>query len=354
MFLSLNGLLDCVCIFPKFFLCPQNTKETNYNQTNMKKKKLLRIAFVAVASMLSASVYAENEPVKYIDADGQEKYVTDYTILTGEEVGLQDGWYVVDKKDFVSKNYLRIMGDVHIIMCDNVVWTSQIQSPGAFFDSSMNLKDESSLSIYAQSTGDAMGRFHNLNAGYSYNMLFCQLNSLVINGGSFVFEDLPENAVVIFARNFVMNGGKISISDAYKGIESRTLCLNGGEINVTASSLGIGVARDLTFGKSYCDFVCKCSSFGYYGDNDIRLSDYVHVTLDDKEYLGSVPYDITDKVNITNITSHYDDGTTTAVEGMNVSREESDMWYTITGVRLASKPMERGVYIFNGTKICVK
>ncbi len=83
MFLSLNGLLDCVCIFPKFFLCPQNTKETNFNQTNMKKKKLLRIAFVAVASMLSALVYAENEPVKYIDADGQEKYVTDYTILTG-------------------------------------------------------------------------------------------------------------------------------------------------------------------------------------------------------------------------------------------------------------------------------
>lgn len=73
--------------------------------------------------MLSASVYADNEPVKYIDADGQEKYVTDYTVLTGDEMTLTTGWYVVNQPMLKSRSGLDVEGDVHIILCDKTVWS---------------------------------------------------------------------------------------------------------------------------------------------------------------------------------------------------------------------------------------
>ena len=49
------------------------------------KKMIFRTALTVVLMMLSASTYA-GEPVKYLDEQGQEKYVTDYTVLTGEEI----------------------------------------------------------------------------------------------------------------------------------------------------------------------------------------------------------------------------------------------------------------------------
>lgn len=73
----------------------------------MKIEVTLRTAFVAVLTMQSASMYAENEPVKYIDSDGQEKYVTDYKVMKGNEDHLESGWYVVngDEEFIGERNY---------------------------------------------------------------------------------------------------------------------------------------------------------------------------------------------------------------------------------------------------------
>ena len=45
------------------------------------KKMFFRIALTAVLMMLSALTYA-GEPVKYLDGQGQEKYVNDYKVLS--------------------------------------------------------------------------------------------------------------------------------------------------------------------------------------------------------------------------------------------------------------------------------
>ncbi|MBO4662791.1 MAG: hypothetical protein J5663_00090 [Bacteroidaceae bacterium] len=325
----------------------------------MKKTKLLPFSIVAVLTMHCASGYAENDPVKYIDADGQEKYVTDYAVLNDDTYYLTSGWYVVNQKDFRNKRGLIVEGNVHIILCDDVVWTApavtyQYNFQRTFSTTKTDTKDNSSLSFYAQSTGDAMGRIvSDKESDKIYYQGFCHINSLIINGGCFDFENVAEKDATIFAQNFVMNGGRINISNAYKGISSHVLRLNGGEINVSSSSLGISAAQELTFGRSYCNLACNCSSFGYYGEDDIRMSDCVRVTMGGKEYLGSAPYNITDVENITKITSFYDEGIV-SVEGVNVSREKPDVWYAMTGERLASKPEKRGVYICNGTKICVR
>ena len=89
----------------------------------MCKMNKFRVAFAAILTMLSASMYAENEPVKYIDSDGLEKYVTDYTVLTGDEDSLTSGWYVVNQPALSSHSGLMINGDVRIILCDECVWS---------------------------------------------------------------------------------------------------------------------------------------------------------------------------------------------------------------------------------------
>jgi hypothetical protein len=45
------------------------------------KKMIFRTVLTTVLVMLSASMYA-GEPVKYLDEQGQELYVTDYKVLT--------------------------------------------------------------------------------------------------------------------------------------------------------------------------------------------------------------------------------------------------------------------------------
>lgn len=113
------------------------------------RNKILRTALVAVLTMLSASMYAENEPVKYIDADGQEKYVTDYTVLTGDEMTLTTGWYVVNQPMLKSRSGLDVEGDVHIILCDKTVWSISTEYSSYIpFSGMLN----ANLTFYAQST----------------------------------------------------------------------------------------------------------------------------------------------------------------------------------------------------------
>ena len=310
----------------------------------MKIKVTLRAAFVAVLTMLSASMYAENEPVKYIDSDGQEKYVTDYKVIKGNEDYLESGWYVVNgDEEFIGGGGVFIDGDVSVVLCDGALWAPQTWIEAPVFYSGLH----SSLRFYAQSTGENMGRV--VSTGYG----FCSVDTLEINGGYLMYDYTATETVSVYTVNFIMNGGKVVISNAYKGVSGETLCLNGGELDVSSSSLGIGVGKNLVFGKSYCDFVCNCTSFGYYGDDDIQIADYVRVKLGDKEYLSSIPYDITDVENITKMSTHYDEGLV-AIESVSKKLEESDVWYTLTGVRLATEPIERGVYIHNGTKVCVR
>ena len=46
-------------------------------------------------------------------------------------------------------------------------------------------------------------------------------------------------------------------------------------------------------------------------------------------------------------------GTTTAIDNVNVSGMEDGAWYTISGIRI-NRPAAKGVYIHNGRKVIVK
>ena len=204
----------------------------------MNTYKILRTALVAVLTMLSASMYAENEPVKYIDSDGQEKYVVDYTVLTGDEDTLTSGWYVVNQPALISLSGLMIKGDVRIILCDECVWSINevVNGNPCPFGAYMG----SCLRFYAQSTGEYAGKLHeDEKALHAYNCCpyFFNGDSLEINGGIIEFIGWDDNSPVIVAQNVTINGGRLNLSKIECGISCHNLHLNGGELNISASDM---------------------------------------------------------------------------------------------------------------------
>ncbi len=318
------------------------------------RNRTLRTALVAVLTMLSASVYAENEPVKYIDSDGQEKYVTDYTVLTGDEMTLTTGWYVVNQPMLKSRGGLDIEGDVHIVLCDKTVWSISTEYSSYIpFSGMLN----ANLTFYAQSKGEDAGRLledYQSNRYVFDGVHLFQVSSLVINGGYIEFVGKGSHYIACYVIDMTMNGGHLSLSNVGRGISCHNLHLNGGELNISASDMAVIVGKELSFGKSYCDFDCECSSFAYYGDDDISLSDFMRVKFNDREFIGSAPYDITDVENVTKISSRYDEELALAIDGVDNFVGASDVWFTLAGVRWIAKPTEKGVYIHNGRKVQIK
>jgi uncharacterized repeat protein (TIGR02543 family) len=55
-----------------------------------------------------------------------------------------------------------------------------------------------------------------------------------------------------------------------------------------------------------------------------------------------------------NIITDLGDGSTTRIQGLEKAGSELDSWFTLNGMKLDSKPTQKGVYIHNGTKVVIK
>lgn len=308
-----------------------------------------RVFFGAFLTMLSAFLYAA-EPVKYLDENGQEQWISDYSILTGEEDMLTTGWYVVNQPELKGKG-VEISGDVRIVLCDNTLYTLGRGNVGFPFEGTGM---DSCLRLYAQSTGENAGRLYEdeKDSYYFSSPYFFSVASLVINGGIIDCVGDGRNSPACQVMDFTINGGSFSMSNVERGIACFNMHLNGGQLKVSATEIAVGVGVKLTIEKSYCDIDCECTSFSYYGDDDVVLPDFVSVKVDDKEYNGALPYDFTD-CGVTRIISHYDSEAALGVNS-NSGDEDAGAWYTMSGMRLKSAPTEKGIYIHNGTKVQIR
>ena len=91
------------------------------------------------------------ETVSYLYDNGTEwqTLTVEAVVLTAEhENELTSGWYVVTES-FEHEGRYEVRGSVHLILADNVVFNPRI---------GITVEEENELSIYAQSTGDHMGR----------------------------------------------------------------------------------------------------------------------------------------------------------------------------------------------------
>ena len=174
-------------------------------------------------------------PVKYIDADGSEQTLYDYTVLTGclntleepkkcEETKLASGqWYVVD--GIVRyEGELSSAGSIHLVLKDGAKLT---------VDDDVYVSGEDGLTaeinIYGQSGG--MGELIAKSlADYSGNIIF--------NGGKATI-----NEGIKVAGKYTMNGGEVTANCAIAkqdvmllgfGIVGSFITINGGILNSTS------------------------------------------------------------------------------------------------------------------------
>ena len=81
-------------------------------------------------TVLTAMTAWANEPVKYIDENGDEQEVTEYTVLTGTEapnsngrIELAEGTYVVNSSNLTYQHAIYLTGSTTLILADGANMT---------------------------------------------------------------------------------------------------------------------------------------------------------------------------------------------------------------------------------------
>ena len=175
----------------------------------------------------NTAMYAKwlQEPVKYIDENGEEKSVSSYRLLTSDmtlplnEYGypyLSSGWYVIENsntnpddnggEDVAFNGTIKVDGNVHIILADG----AEMKVNG-----SIGLNN-ATFSIYGQAKGTGTLNVGDEINGYS--------NSMTINGGRVTAS------VKIKANYITINDGYVQTESSRYGIECWNFVMNGGVV----------------------------------------------------------------------------------------------------------------------------
>ena len=188
------------------------------------------LCLALLVGLLPATALAKNkENVKYLDEDGNEQTRTDVTTIVDTTTITLDGsttggWYVV--KDVVNIAQVTVKDAVHLILADGC---------------NLNVSDgivvepENSLTIYAQSTEDSMGKLtatgstpFGAGIGGGYNG---SGGRVTINGGTVT----------------ATGSGGAGIGGGYNGSGGR-VTINGGTVTATGGGGGAGIGGG-TFGS---------------------------------------------------------------------------------------------------------
>jgi membrane-bound inhibitor of C-type lysozyme len=163
--------------------------------------------------------------VSYIDTNGTTQTANNVTLLGEDNISATDnlnGWFLV-RGNLTRSTTLRISGEAHIILEDG----SDLAVTG-----SINVSEGNSLAIYAQSTGDSMGKLAATNVSGG---------TVTISGG----------AVTATGGYYGINGSTVTITGGAvvtKGsISGNTFTLDGNAV-VFASSISAGTNRILKSG----------------------------------------------------------------------------------------------------------
>ena len=158
--------------------------------------------------------------VPYIDADGKEKYCTEYIAVSQATARIgagvdtlgfenQETWYVVEgNQDFLrGKNIsVRALGHVHLILCDGATFTGiHGSNSGIYADT---------FTIYGQREGTGY-----LEVRSERNVDYCggiySVKDLTINGGHIEAYG-ANNGLASESGSVIINGGRVESSSAWE------------------------------------------------------------------------------------------------------------------------------------------
>ena len=187
-------------------------------------------------------------PVSYLDADGDPAIVESeyYKILEGNELYLDEGWYVA----YGTVSYdrpLPLDGDVTLILADGCtmnIGSTDRRISGNGINGYYGYGSYYNLDIYGQTNGT--GKLKAYVTGDSNAAILAGV--ITINGGRITANTYGQNAVAINAYSVVtINGGNVSATATgygSTGISSQEDCIYilGG--TVTASGKAYGIQAD--------------------------------------------------------------------------------------------------------------
>ena len=187
--------------------------------------------------------------VPYIDADGTEKYCTEYTILSDDTIPIngydwgtigtdsQDTWYVAASNYTFNHRELDALGHVHLILCDGATFTVSGNYYGI---------DAEDLTIYGQSEGTG---------------------SLVAS----TTDTYGAQGPIYYSGALTINGGNVSTSSVSgDGIMGGDITINGGNVNATGASDGIYCYGNITLGWTKLSDRITASSYKCFGTFSIK------------------------------------------------------------------------------------
>ena len=194
------------------------------------------------------------EPVSYLDMNGDTLLCIDFTVLDGSQTfPLAAGWYVVEG----TLNYnqtLTLSGDVHLILKDNAVMnigTAETPVSGNGIGNNSNIAN---ISIYGQSTGENNGQLNVYASQYgiwAYNGDFnCSSAKVTVSASNYgIWAGSSSN----------YSKGNINLKDATVTVNST----NGYAIYAQGGNLNIDGGKVTATGKNYVIYAYK----QYYGGN---------------------------------------------------------------------------------------
>ena len=171
---------------------------------------------------------AELGSVTYLDADGTTQTCSEYNVVNSTNK-VKAGWNVVSGT--VDLGWQSLSGDVNIILCDN----AQLTVDGGAL-SALSISNSGSLTIYAQSTGNSMGKLVASSKSWALNAA----KDITINGGnvSATTSGTNKDGIRADAGSVTINGGNIVAVGVSTGISaaSGNLEINGGTVTAQATS----------------------------------------------------------------------------------------------------------------------
>jgi len=200
--------------------------------------------------------------VNYMDGDGEMHYCSDYTVLTGEETTLTEGWYVVDD-DITYNGILYLNGDVTLILGNSktmTIGTNDIGNGGILQSSNNN--DTGNLTVYGQSLSpDEAGT---LNATHNR---FPQFES-----DFNVITATPTGRWrAINVSNYTQHSGNvIAGTELDKAISADSFTINGGSIIATSNDIGIFTNGDMTINGGSIN--ATCGDYGIFTNGDMTIN----------------------------------------------------------------------------------
>lgn len=233
----------------------------------------MRSGLILLVSLFAISTAWAGNPVTYLDENGDEQTVTDYTEIVaasegstaGVELSVKSGWYVV-KGEVTYEDDFNFSGyDVYLVLTDGAKLTVKNGVLGE-----TNFKN---LTVYAQSLGENMGKFE-ITTEFSAVAIDEKLvvnggaitvaggvdagDAVVINNGSVRIACDENNdihcssrsAALAATKNVTINGGSVDVKaprEEYFGLWSQgEIFLNGGSVEAEGDSAGVMIGEGLS------------------------------------------------------------------------------------------------------------